>query len=69
MAHTPMIENGDRWRPDHALGAEVLLISWSVEEQAHRHEVFDDETAYNGIGIRHGIQRMAACSMLFSKIS
>src|SRR5688572_17351344 len=63
-----MIENCDRRRPDHALGAEVRLVSRVIEHELDGDEVLGDEALHGWLGIRHGIQRMAAGSVLLGKI-
>lgn len=62
------VEDGDSWRPEDAVGAEVGLVGGVVEQQAQRDEPPGDEGGYLGVGIRHGIQRDAARSVVLAKV-
>ena len=68
VGNTAPVEEGDRRRPDHTVGAEVGLVGGVVKEEAQRHEPLGDKGGHLGIGIRHGIQGDAARSVLLAEV-
>lgn len=68
VAGAAAVEDGNGRGPDDTVGAEVLTVVGAVQEELDGDKLRGDEGANGGVGIRHGIQRVAACSGVFAKV-